>query len=89
MTKQPGIYILQSRKNNRYYIGSTENIERRLNEHNEGRVKATRYLQPLELKFFHPFEKIREARQIEYKLKKLKNRKIIEKIILTKEITIK
>jgi putative endonuclease len=89
MKNQPGIYILRSLKNNSYYIGSTINIENRLKEHNSGRTKFTRHLIPWELKLFYPMQTIKEARQLEYKLKKLKSRKIIEKIILTKQITFK
>jgi putative endonuclease len=89
MKKQPGIYILRSLKNSSYYIGSTIDIENRLIEHNSGKTKATKYLTPWELKLFFPTQSIKEARQLEYKLKKLKSKKIIEKIILTKEITIK
>jgi len=28
-------YVLQSQKNSRYYIGSTNNLERRFKEHNK------------------------------------------------------
>ncbi len=35
-------YILKSEKDNKYYYGSTENIENRLNKHNRGDVKATK-----------------------------------------------
>ena len=37
------VYILQNRLTNRYYIGSTDNIDRRLSEHNRGQTKSTRY----------------------------------------------
>lgn len=89
MINSPCVYILQSQKNKRYYIGSTINVNRRLHEHNIGKVKATKYLRPLELKFFYPTESIKEARQLEYKLKKLKSRKIIDKIIKNKKISTK
>lgn len=75
------IYILQSQKNNRYYIGSTIDVKNRYKRHIDGRVKATRYLRPLKLVFYQRFNTIRKARQIEYKLKKLKRRDIIERII--------
>ena len=80
------VYILQSLKNGRYYIGSTNAIERRFEEHCRGHVAATKYLLPLELKFFQVYESLELARRIEYRLKKLKSRKIIEKIVLEKEI---
>ncbi len=89
MDNKPGVYILQSLKNYRYYIGSTNNIRRRLKEHQTGKVKATQYLLPLELKIFHPTMSLKQARQIEYKLKKYKNKKIIEQIIRDQKIFLK
>ncbi|MEI6378117.1 MAG: GIY-YIG nuclease family protein [Candidatus Falkowbacteria bacterium] len=75
------LYILQSRKNLRYYIGSTTDVQRRLSEHNTGRNPSTKNLRPLIVVFLKHYEILREARQIEYKLKKFKSRDIIEKII--------
>lgn len=79
---------MQSAKNGRYYIGSTNAVERRFEEHCRGHVKATKYLLPIELKFFKEYESLALARRIEYKIKKLKSRKIIERIVLEKEIKI-
>jgi putative endonuclease len=36
------VYILQSEKTKRYYIGSTEDLTNRLNEHNFGETKSIR-----------------------------------------------
>ena len=80
------VYILESQKNKTYYIGSTNNLERRLDEHNSGKVKYTKNLRTLELKFFKKYDSLTEARKVEYKLKKLKRRDIIEKIIKEQKI---
>jgi len=80
------VYILESQQNKTYYIGSTNNLERRLDEHNSGKVKYTKNLRPLELKFFKKYDSLTEARKVEYKLKKLKRRDIIEKIIKEQKI---
>lgn len=80
------MYILQSIKNNSFYIGSTIDIHNRFGEHNAGLVKATKYLVPWKLAFSKRYDTIREARQVEYKLKKFKSRKIIERIIKDGEI---
>jgi len=74
-------YILQSKKNNRYYIGSTLNLKRRLEEHNSGKSTYTRNLRPLDLVFYQEYPNIIMARKIEYKLKSFKRKDIIEKII--------
>lgn len=36
------VYILKSLKDNNLYIGRTNNIERRLKEHNSGKVSSTK-----------------------------------------------
>lgn len=80
--KIPGVYILQSSKNSRYYIGSTDDIEERLKAHNKGGVRATSNLCPWELKIFIPRSNITGAKQAEYRLKKYKRRDILEKMII-------
>jgi putative endonuclease len=83
------VYILQSQVNKSYYIGSAKDIENRFTEHQIGKVPYTINLRPLELKFYQKYDTIKEAKQIEYKLKRLKSRKIIDQIIKDKEIRIK
>ena len=82
------VYILQSEKNGRFYIGSTDNVERRFSEHQNGIVKSTRNLRPWVLKFSKEYESLTKARKIEYKLKSFKNRKVIEQIIEEKNIRV-
>ncbi len=77
---QLGVYILHC-ANGRYYIGSTDNLERRFNEHQNGHVKATQYLLPVILKYFQPCASLTEARKLEYQLKSKKSKIIIERII--------
>ncbi len=45
------LYILQSLTKDRYYIGHTNNIERRLSEHNSGQTKSTKAYIPWKLVF--------------------------------------
>ena len=75
------VYILKSLTNGRYYIGSTNNFERRLTEHNIGKSKATKFTMPFELAFLQEYDSLKEARRIERRLKNFKSRIIIEKII--------
>ncbi len=75
------VYILQSEKNGRYYIGSTENVERRLVEHNSGKTASLRYLIPMRLVFKQEFENSIMAKRMERKLKNAKSKSILERII--------
>jgi len=75
------VYILKSLKNGSYYIGSTVNVEKRLERHNKGRVFATKNLLPLKCTFVQQYNTIRVARMIEYWVKRQKDRKLIERII--------
>lgn len=83
---KPCLYILKSEKNGRYYIGSTNAIDRRIVEHNSGKTKSLRYHLPVKIVFTCYCSDIKEARRLELRLKKLKSRKIIEKIILNNNI---
>ena len=75
------VYILQSLVNSRYYIGSTNNLERRIEEHNTGKSTYTKLTRPFKLMYSQEFDSLKDAHTIELKLKKLKSRTIIEKII--------
>ena len=43
------VYVLKSQKDNKRYIGFTDNLERRFIEHNTRLVKSTKNREPLEL----------------------------------------
>jgi putative endonuclease len=58
-------YILRSLKDGRLYVGSTNNVERRLRRHNLGLVAAPRHRRPLELVCFETFATRSEAVQRE------------------------
>lgn len=68
------VYVLRSLKNGRFYIGSTNNIERRLKEHNSGRSKYTSLTFPFELIHQEIFETLKDARKREIMLKGGKGR---------------
>ncbi len=75
------VYILKSQKNSRYYIGSTSNIDKRVYEHNIGKVPSTKNTRPWVVKVFIKCDSLTEARSSEYRLKKYKRRDIVEKVI--------
>ena len=49
MSKFYYVYILQSEKDHNFYVGYTNDIKRRLEEHNVGKVSSTKSRNPLKL----------------------------------------
>lgn len=45
-------YVLISKSDGQMYIGWTDNLERRINTHNAGKVQATKHRMPLDLVYF-------------------------------------
>jgi len=75
------VYILQSEKDRKLYIGQTNNVEERLKMHNLGRVTATRNRKPFELLGYKEFGTRKEAMETEKYLKKLKGGNEFKKIL--------
>jgi len=75
------VYILYSPTTNRYYIGSCEKVEIRLQQHNSGRNLSTKHGIPWHLKKTEIFKTRREAFKRESFIKKMKSKLFIEKVI--------
>lgn len=59
------VYILQSVKDKKTYVGYTDNFERRFEEHNSGKSKSTKHRLPFKLLFKEEFENSMEAKKRE------------------------
>lgn len=46
------VYVLKSLRDKQYYYGQTQDIERRLDNHNKGLVKSTKSRRPFILVYF-------------------------------------
>ncbi|MBK7377485.1 MAG: GIY-YIG nuclease family protein [Ignavibacteriales bacterium] len=68
------VYILQSLKDNKRYIGSTNEIQRRVEEHNSGKVKSTRNRIPLRLIHLEEYNTKEEATKRELYIKSRKGK---------------
>ncbi|MBI2196393.1 GIY-YIG nuclease family protein [Candidatus Daviesbacteria bacterium] len=68
-------------ENNRYYVGCTGNVARRLDEHNKRLSKYTRSKGPWELVYKEEFSNLRLARKREKQIKGWKKRAAIERLI--------
>ncbi|MFA5805656.1 MAG: GIY-YIG nuclease family protein [Melioribacteraceae bacterium] len=44
------VYVLQSAKDKNFYVGYTNNIKRRIEEHNSGHVESTKNRIPFKLR---------------------------------------
>ncbi len=75
------VYIIQSRKDNSYYIGYTEDIERRLSEHNCGLSRYTSKKLPWDLVYTEMYLTKTEALKRELFLKRQKNKVFYQRII--------
>ncbi len=75
------VYILESLKNGRHYVGSTSNLLRRLSEHNEGKVKSTQSFTPWKIIYTEEYPTKRLALQRERKIKSYKGGNAFKQLI--------
>ena len=64
------VYILKSKKDKKLYIGSTNDLRRRFEEHNSGMVRSTKARTQFELRYYEAFFLEEDARHREWSLKK-------------------
>lgn len=69
------VYVLKSLKDGKYYFGQTEDVVKRANEHNQGKVKSTRHRRPFVLVGYKTYKTRNEARWMEYNIKKHSDKK--------------
>ena len=62
--------MLKSKKDENLYFGSTNDLRRRLSDHNLGKVASTKPRRPFELRYYEAFTKEVDARKREASLKK-------------------
>lgn len=75
------IYAIKSLVRNYIYIWLTNNIKRRINEHNSGRNKTTKPYKPFELIYSAKFEKRTDAREKEKYLKSGSGKEFLKELI--------
>lgn len=75
------VYILESLRTRRYYIGQTNNLRRRLFDHNRGKDHSSKCGGIWILIYKRDFSSRAEAVKYEKYLKSLKNKKYINNII--------
>jgi putative endonuclease len=78
------LYVLKNEKDDRFYIGSTNNLKRRIKEHLSGKTRTTRVLKTNKLVYSEEYRTEKEARNREKKLKSYKSKKYIKWLIESK-----
>jgi len=76
------VYILRSRIDNNLYIGSTNNIGRRLSEHNSGKVDSTKTRLPFSLEAYVAVKDKAKAIELERYFKTGSGKALLQKRIL-------
>jgi len=64
------VYVLKSEKDDSTYIGFTQDLEKRLLEHNAGKTKSIKHKLPMKLEYYEAFHSKTIARKREIELKK-------------------
>ena len=67
------VYILQSKAKERYYIGHTNDLDKRIKEHNSGKSKSTKAYKPQTLVYFETYTTKSEAFRREKEIKNYKS----------------
>ncbi len=75
------VYIIYSNKINRYYIGYTDDLDWRLERHNEGWGKYTKRGIPWKLVYSKTYNLKTDVIRREKEIKNKKSRKFIEELI--------
>ena len=73
-------YIIRSLKDNKYYIGYTNNLERRLQDHNRGKTQAVKYRGPFILVYREEYATKIEAARREKQIKSYKGGEAFKKL---------
>ena len=80
------VYVLRSKKDSRYYIDSTNNLQRRLKEHNDGKTKSLIKRRPLEILYCEECKNLAEARKRERIIKKYKTGNAFKKLLINAHV---
>jgi len=67
------VYVLKSKKDSKLYIGYTNNLKRRIQEHNKGRNFSTAHRGSFSLVYYESFASQKDATAREKRLKQFKS----------------
>lgn len=73
------VYIIKSLKNGDIYVGSTDNVVKRIGQHNNGKVKSTKFYRPWEFLEYKEFQTRAEAVRYEIFLKTGQQKELLKR----------
>ncbi|OGY98539.1 MAG: endonuclease [Candidatus Liptonbacteria bacterium RIFCSPLOWO2_01_FULL_56_20] len=75
------VYILQSNRTKKYYVGYTHDLETRLRYHNSGRTVSFKKHIPLEIVRVEEYPLYEEARRREREIKRYKSGEAFKRLL--------
>ena len=82
------VYILLNETNVKTYTGVADDVNKRLAEHNTGRVKSSRPYRPYKIIHTESFETLKEARLKERFYKSTTGRRRLKEMFLNKHLSV-
>jgi len=74
-------YVLRSLKDGQHCVGMSQDVSRRLKEHNDGRTRSTKSRKPFEIVYTEECENREAARKRERYFKSGAGRRYLDKIL--------
>ena len=74
-------YVLHSEKDNKFYTGFTNNIRRRIEEHQTGKVESTKNRRPLKLIYYEAHYSKADAQRRERYFKTTKGKATLKQML--------
>ena len=81
------VYIIESLKDGSFYVGSTQDLSKRMERHNRGRSKYTKSRKPWELVYTEEYPDRSSAVLREKEIKARKSKEFIERLVRTSRQT--
>jgi putative endonuclease len=75
------VYILKSLKDEKMYVGRSNDLKSRVKNHEQGKVKSTKNRRPLELVFYEAYKSKDDAVRREAYLKSSKGKSSLKMIL--------
>ena len=75
------VYVLLSLKDQKFYIGFSEDVKKRLEDHNAGRNTSTKYRRPFELIYYEAHSSKEDALRRENYFKTTKGKSTLRQML--------